>query len=196
MATEKPDFLLEFFKQSNQLLSPEFNIPQYAYTSTLKNLLTKFTELLFTKLNYVHIFKSHYSIPPYTIADHSKVAINFARLYLFLHNKYRTIHYHKFIEKLDLHSLRLSLKYNFEYDNAKKPLFSIYNNNQFTVIVTLNIPKFRFTNTFHIPSFKPYINDFNSWFENFFKAYKKQFVDINETKTRTPDISNRGHNYY
>ena len=184
MATEKPDFLTEFLKQSNQSLSPEFNIPQYAYTSTLKNLLTKFTELLFTKLNYVHIFKSHYSIPPYTIADRSKVAINFARLYLFLHNKYRTIHYQKFIEKLDLHPLRLSLKYNFEYDNAKKPLFSIYNNNWFTVTVTLNIPKFRFTNTFRIPSLKPYINDFNSWFENFFKAYKKQFVDINETKTR------------
>ncbi|CAG8855466.1 45334_t:CDS:1, partial [Gigaspora margarita] len=46
MATEKPDFLIEFLKQSNQSLSPEFNILQYAYTSTLKNLLTKFTELL------------------------------------------------------------------------------------------------------------------------------------------------------
>ena len=184
MAIEKPEFLTEFLQQSNQSLSPELNIPQYAYISTLKNLLTKFTELLFTKLNYVHIFKSHYSIPPYSIANRSKVAINFARLYLFLHNKYRTIHYQKFIEKLDLYPLRLSLQYNFEYDNPKKPLFNIYNNNRFTVTVTLNIPKSKFTNTFHIPSLKPYINDFNSWFENFFKAYKKQFTDINETKVR------------
>ena len=184
MAIEKPEFLTEFLQQSNQSLSPELNIPQYAYISTLKNLLTKFTELLFTKLNYVHIFKSHYAIPPYSIADRSKVAINFARLYLFLHNKYRTIHYQKFIEKLDIYPLRLSLQYNFEYDNTKKPLLSIHNNNRFTVTVTLNIPKTRFMNTFRIPSLKPYTNNFDSWFENFFKAYKKQFTEINETKVR------------
>ena len=184
MATEKPDFLTEFLQQSNKSLSPELNIPLYAYTSTLKNLLTKFTELLFTKLNYVYIFKSHYSISPYTIADRSKVAINFAHLYFFLHNKYRTIYYQKFTEKLDLYPLRLSLQYNFEYDSPKKPLFSIYNNNHFTVTVTFNIPKSRFANTFRIPSLKPHINDLNSWFENFFKAYKKQFTDINETKVR------------
>ena len=162
MAIEKPEFLTEFLQQSNQSLSPELNISQYAYISTLKNLLTKFTELLFTKLNYVYIFKSHYSIPPYSIADRSKVAINFARLYLFLHNKYRTIHYQKFIEKLDLYPLRLSLQYNFEYDNPKKPFISIYNNNHFTVTVTLNISKFKFTNTFYILLLKSYINDFNS----------------------------------
>ena len=184
MASEKPEFLTQFLQESNPKLAPKLIIPQYAYTSTLKNLLTKFTELLFTKLNYLHIFRSHYSIPPYTAADRCKVAINFARLYLFLHNKYRTIHYQKFVEKLDIHPLRLSLQYNFEYDNPKKPLFTIYNNNRFTVTVTLNIPKTKFTNSFRIPSLKPYINDFNFWFDNFFKAYQKQFKEIDEKKVR------------
>jgi hypothetical protein len=78
MAAEKPEFLSDFLRQSNPSLSPQLNIPQYAYTSTFKNLLTKFTELLFTKLNYLHIFRSHYSIPPHPISDRCKVAINFA----------------------------------------------------------------------------------------------------------------------
>ncbi|RIB26423.1 hypothetical protein C2G38_2163355 [Gigaspora rosea] len=135
IAAEKPEFLTDFLHKSNPSLSPQLNIPQHAYTSTLKNLLTKFTELLFTKLNYLHIFHSHYSIPPHPISDRCKVAINFARLYLFLYNKYQTIHYQKFIEKLELYPLRLSMKYNFEYD-APKPLFSIYNNNRFTITFT------------------------------------------------------------
>ena len=106
MTAEKPEFLSDFLHQSNPSLSPQLNIPQYAYTSTFKNLLTKFTELLFTKLNYLDIFCSYYSIPPNPISDCCKVTINFARLYLFLHNKYQTIHYQKFIKKLELYLLR------------------------------------------------------------------------------------------
>src|SRR5690349_638692 len=41
IAAEKPEFLTNFLHQSNPSLLPQLNIPQYAYTSILKNLLTK-----------------------------------------------------------------------------------------------------------------------------------------------------------
>jgi len=75
------------------------------------------------------------------------------------------------------------MKYNFEYD-APKPLFSIYNNNYFNITVTFNIPKTKFINTFRIPSLKPYTQIFNTWYADFFKAYQKQFTEINEDKVR------------
>ena len=70
MVAEKPEFLVQFLKQTNLSLDPQLNIPHYAFVLILKKLLAKFTELLFTKLNYVHIFRSHYSIPPYTAIEH------------------------------------------------------------------------------------------------------------------------------
>src|SRR5260363_393042 len=81
IAAEKPEFLVQFLNQTNPSLDPQLNIPHYAFVSTLKKLLAKFTELLFTKLNYVHIFRSHYSIPPYTAIKCCRVSINFACLY-------------------------------------------------------------------------------------------------------------------
>ncbi|CAG8846303.1 26181_t:CDS:1, partial [Gigaspora margarita] len=48
---------------------------------------------------------SHYSIFPYTTTKRCRVSINFARLYLFLYDKYVTIHYQKFVEKLNIKPL-------------------------------------------------------------------------------------------
>src|ERR1041384_7009425 len=45
MASEKPEFLTQFLQESNPKLASKLIIPQYAYTSSLNNLLTKFTEL-------------------------------------------------------------------------------------------------------------------------------------------------------
>ena len=179
MATEKPEFLVQFLNQTNPSLDPQLNIPHYAFVSTLKKLLAKFTELLFTKLNYVHIFRSHYSIPPYTAIECCRVSINFACLYLFFYDKYETIHYQKFVEKLNIKPLWCILQYNISHDTPQKPLFEIYNNNCFTITVNLNIPKNNFLGTFNIPSLKPYVHKFNEWFETFFKSYQKQFTNIN-----------------
>ncbi|CAG8472572.1 6724_t:CDS:2 [Gigaspora margarita] len=181
-AQKCPEFLIDFIKKFNPDLDPLFNLPFTAIQTTLKNLLTKFTQVFFTKLNYAHILRSHYSIPLYTAANRNKVAINLARLHLFLYNRYQTIHYQNFIQDLDIKPIRLTLKYNILVDEPNKPLFDIYNDRRFNIFVTLNLPKQRFLETFRIPSLKPYLNSFKEWYEKFFEAYSKQFEKINKTK--------------
>ena len=182
MTEKRPEFLINFIKKFNPELDSSFTLPFTAIQTTLKNLLTKFTQVFFTKLNYAHILRSHYSIPPYTIANRSKVAINLARLHLFLHNRYQTIHYSNFIKDLDIKPIRLTLKYNILVDEPTKPLFDIYNDRRFNVFVTLNLPKQRFLETFRTPSLKAYLDFFKDWYEKFFEVYEKQFEKIDKTK--------------
>src|SRR6185295_19058168 len=113
MAGDKPKFLTDFVIKS----SPDFDqtkpIPFKALHDTLKGLLSKFTTVFFTQLDYLHILHSHYSIPPYSYTNRCRVAINIARLHLYLNHKYRTINFADFMKNLtlnhyDSHSILIS----------------------------------------------------------------------------------------
>ena len=105
MAGDKPKFLTDFVIKS----SPDFDqtkpIPFKALHDTLKSLLSKFTTVFFTKLDYLYILCSHYSIPSYSYTNRCRVAINLARLHLYLNHTYKTINFEKFMKKLDIKPL-------------------------------------------------------------------------------------------
>jgi hypothetical protein len=86
MAGLRPNFLTKFIYQSNPNIDTSVIIPFKILLDTLKLLISKFTTTLFTKLNYKSIFSSHISIPPNTIHNRIRVALNMAHLHLFLNN--------------------------------------------------------------------------------------------------------------
>ena len=184
IASDKPDFLVDHISDYNMALNQEVVLPFKVYLDALKNLLKNFTNILFTKLNYAKIFRSHYSIPPYSNFNRCKVAINFARLHLYLHDKYQTIDYSKFMDDLDLKPIMASFTYTTTYNEPDIPLLKIQNNNRFNIQVALNIPTNDFKNTFETPSLKPFNQTFDNWFAEFFKKYKLQFFKIDEQKTK------------
>ena len=93
LARQRPEFLTNFIYKANPEISRNIEIPFNTLYSTFVSLLGSFTEVLFTKLNYKQIFCSHTNIPPYTIPNHIRIALNFARLYLYLNHSYQTINY-------------------------------------------------------------------------------------------------------
>ena len=101
MILQKPQFLTEFIYQN--LLNTQYtNILYNYFLLTFRNILFNFTTVFFTQLNYKKIFYSHYLLPPHSITKRFQIAINLARLHLFLYNKYKTINYTKFSKDLDL----------------------------------------------------------------------------------------------
>ena len=77
--------------------------------SILKNLMQKFTTILFTKLNYREIFASPATIPLYKIENYLQTCLNIARLHLYLINKYQLINYIKFNKDFKLRPKRFKI---------------------------------------------------------------------------------------
>ena len=185
IAKNQPKFLTNYILNNNSHIS-NFNstsIPFDILLSTLKELLSQLTTTIFCKLNYKALFNSRLFLPPYSIKKRFQIAINLARLHLFLYNTYQTIDYQKFFKDLNLKPIRLRILFHIKYDNPTNQLeFQIYNNSKFNINILLNISTQTFLNTLYIPSFSLYTTQFNTWFNKFFKHYKKQFDNINEQK--------------
>ena len=93
MAGDRPQFLVDFIHQTNPNTDKAITIPFEILEATLKKLLSAFTTILFTKLNYAKIFASSATIPPYTNSNQLQLCINLARLHLYLANNYQAIDY-------------------------------------------------------------------------------------------------------
>ena len=105
MAGEKPKFLTDFVIKTNPDFDQSKPIPFKALHDILKGLLSKFISVFFTQLDYLHILRSHYSIPPYSTTNRCRVAINLARLHFYLNHTYKTINFKDFMKKLDIKPL-------------------------------------------------------------------------------------------
>src|SRR6185436_19152783 len=73
---------------------------------------------------------------PYTLQNRFQVAINLARIHLYLQNEYQTIDLSKFAKTVNILPIRFSLNYFISEDAIKQPLFKIKNN-----LLTLMKPK-------------------------------------------------------
>ena len=76
-----------------------------------------------------------------------------------------------------------SLYYFISKDAINQPLFKIQNDKKYNINISLNILKQEFLQPFCISSLKKYKPDLEKWFKPFFANYKKQFINIDETKT-------------
>ncbi len=151
---KRPEFLTNFIYEANPEISKTIEILFDILYSTFTSLLTSFTELMFTKLNYKHIFSSHSNILLYTISNRINIALNLARLHLHLNYTYKTINYRKFAKDLNITPIRMQLHYNFLIDQTDKPLIIIKNDHKFNIYIDINIPQTYFLNTYRIPSLK------------------------------------------
>ena len=88
IAGQRPEFLTELIYQANPDINADATIHFDLIESTLKNLLLKFTTILFTKMNYEEIFASPITIPPHKIQNRLQICLNIARLYLYLTNNF------------------------------------------------------------------------------------------------------------
>src|SRR5689334_12605095 len=181
MASQQPQFLTDFIHQNLTNINNTNISPNYLLF-IFRDILSNFTTVLFTKLNYKKIFHSNYFLPPYSIPKRSQIAINLARLHLFLLNQYKTINYIKFFEDLDLKPIRMSLHFNTIFNNSDQLLLKIKNDAKYNIYITFDISSQNFLKTFYIPSFKTYCTTFDIWFAKFFNSYKKQFLHINQQK--------------
>jgi len=111
------------------------------------------------------------------------VAINIARLHLYLNHKYRTINFEDFMKKLDIKPLRFTLHFDIKH-SSKQLEFSIQNDNRFNINTTLNILSEKFLKDFRIPSLKPHLTAYETWFKTFFEKYSVQFKKIDQQKTK------------
>jgi hypothetical protein len=141
LAGAQPKFLTDIIYQHNPTIDNSITIPFDILHSTLKILLYKFTTTLFTKLNYAKILSLHKSIPPYTLQNRFQVAINLARIHLYLQNEYQTIDLAKFSKTVNILPIRFSLHYFISEDAINQPLFKIQNNEKYNINISLNIPK-------------------------------------------------------
>jgi hypothetical protein len=183
MAGKRPKFLTDLIHEANPSIDKSITIPFEFIHSTFVDLLKEFTTSLFTQLNYPKILSSYNSIPPYSIRNRNQVALNLARLHLILHDKYQTINAYQFCQDLNIRPIYLRLHYYISEDSINQPLFKIQNDTKFNINIALNIPKKQFLQSFKIPSLKPYLTNFYTWFEKFFETYKRQFTKIDQKKT-------------
>jgi hypothetical protein len=184
MASKRPKFLTELIYKFNPQTHTEAPIPFNILYTNFKSILGKFTSTLFSKLNYHKILTSLESIPPNTIQNRIQVALNLARLHLYLNEGFQSIDYKKFAEDLNIKPRRLKLIY-YKNENQlnKMPFLTINNDKQFNIYVHLNIPTLQFLNTFQVPSLKKCKPQFDEWYERFFSTYSRQFTEINKEKT-------------
>ncbi|CAG8811394.1 45785_t:CDS:1, partial [Gigaspora margarita] len=79
MILQKPQFLLDIiYQNTSNTLSYNPNISSELLLFTFKNILSNFTTVLFTSLNYKKIFHSHYFLPPHSTSQRAHIAINLA----------------------------------------------------------------------------------------------------------------------
>lgn len=183
LAGLRPTFLTQFIYEANPNIDSNIEIPFNILYSTFTSLLGSFTETLFTKLNYKQIFCSHTNIPPYSIPNRNRIALNFARLHLYLNHTYKTINSTQFFQDLGITPLRMKLHYNLKDDQPNKPLLLIRNDPKFNIYIDLNIPKQSFLDTYRTPSLNECNLSFEKWFNSFFESYSRQFIIINKQKT-------------
>jgi len=88
MAGKRPDFLTNYIYQVNSSIDKQATIPFNILEDTLKKIILKFTTILFTKLNYLEIFASPATIPPYKPENRLQFCLNLACLYLYLTENY------------------------------------------------------------------------------------------------------------
>jgi hypothetical protein len=185
MAGAKPQFLIDFIFQYNSTIDKKATIPFNILETTLRQLIAKFTTILFTKLNYAKIFASSATIPPYTIQNRFQFCINLARIHLYLTNNYQSIDYKKFAEDFKFYPKRITIHSATTTTDQPGNYVIIKHDNKFNIHLLFNIPKSLFLQNFNIPSLKNSLEHFNNWFENFFPIYNRQFEKpLDKTKVQ------------
>jgi hypothetical protein len=186
MAGQRPEFLTDLIYNSNPNIDKSATIPFDLLESTFKNLILKFTTILFTKLNYLEIFASPVTVPPYTAHNHLQLCLNLAHLHLFLSNNYQSIDYQKFAEDLKLRPKRFKIESFTQTTDLQQKYLTIQSDARFNIKLLFNVPKTLFLERFCIPSLKNSLDHFNSWFETYFPPYSRQFSsNIDKEKVRT-----------
>ena len=104
-----PKFLTDLIYKANSQTNLIATIHFDLLESTLKNLILKFTMILFTKLNYREIFALPITISLHKIENWLQICFNIARLHLYLIDKYQLINYIKFNENFQLRSKRFKI---------------------------------------------------------------------------------------
>ena len=186
MAGQRPEFLTELIYQANPDINPNTTIYFDLIESTLKNLLLKFTTILFTKMNYGEIFASPITIPPHKIQNHLQICLNMAQLHLYLTDNFQSIDYKKFNEDFKLRPKRFKIDSKIECFDHEKEYFTISSDLRFNINILFNLPKTLFLDNFNILSLKNSVNNLSKWFEKIFPAYSHQFDNsIDKQKTLT-----------
>jgi hypothetical protein len=153
MASQKPEFLTELIYKANPEVTPNAPIPFTYLETTFKSLLTKFTTILFTKLNYIHIFESTATIPPLVPKYRLQFCLNLARLHLHLLDKYQTINYTKFSEDLKFKPKQLNIESIVSSrDDYTKPYFTMQSDKRFNITIYFNLPTTLFLEKYNILS--------------------------------------------
>ena len=78
IAGQRSKFLTELIYQANLDINSNMTIYFDLIESTLKDLLLKFTTILFTKMNYGEIFASPITILPHKIQNRLQICLNMA----------------------------------------------------------------------------------------------------------------------
>ena len=176
MAGDRPQFLVDFIHQTNPNTDKAITIPFEILEATLKKLLSAFTTILFTKLNYAKIFASSATIPPYTNSNRLQLCINLAQLHLYLLNNYQAIDYIKFAEDFQLRPKRFNIISKVTNFDENKQYFTVKSDSKFNIHIDFNIPKTLFLQKLNIPSLANSSDHLKQWFKQFFPTYKRQFT--------------------
>ena len=161
MAGERPEFLTNYIYQINPSINKQATIPFNILEDTFKKIVSKFTTILFTKLNYIEIFASSATIPPYKPENRLQFCLNLARLHLYLHNSYQHIDYNKFAEDLNFRPKTFKLSSHTISTDQEEKYLTIKHDNKFNIQQLFNIPSRLFQKQFSIPSLKNSLDHFN-----------------------------------
>ena len=178
MAGERPDFLTQYIFQINSSINQQATIPFNILEDTLKKIISKFTTILFTKLNYIEIFASPTTIPPYKPKNCSQFCLNLAHLHLYLSDNYQAIDYNKFADNLNLRPKTYKLLSHTISTNKNEKYLTIKSDDKFNIQLLSNLPAHLFNTQFSIPLLKNSSDHFNNWFKDFFSIYNHQFKTL------------------
>jgi hypothetical protein len=185
MAGERPEFLTTYIYQANPTINKQATIPFNILEQTLKMIIFKFTNIFFTKLNYIEIFASPATIPPYKPENRLQFCLNLACLHLYLSNNYQAIDYKKFATDLELRPKTYAISSYVIGTNKEEKYLTIKSDTKFNIQLLFNLPESLFKKQFSIPSLKNSLEHFEEWFENFFPSYNRQFkTPLNKDETK------------
>ena len=183
MAASQPKFLLDFIYSKNPDTNPKASINFTILETTLKNLIHKFTSILFTQFNYHEIFASALTVPPYKPENRIQFCLNLARIHLYLSENYQCINYTKFAEDFNLRPKTFKLISHIISTDQDKEYLTIKSDDKFNINLLFNLPQSLFLHKFSIPPLKNSEKNFDEWFKNFFPIYKRQFTSIDKQET-------------
>ena len=161
MAGQRPEFLTELIYQANPDINSDATIHFDLIESTLKDLLLKFTTILFTKMNYGEIFASPITILLHKIQNCLQICLNMTRLHLYLTNNFQTINYTKFSEDFKLRPKRFKIDSTIECIDQEKEYFTISSDLRFNIKVLFNLSKTLFLDNFNILFLKNSVDNLN-----------------------------------